>query len=86
MNTVQPSKNRVFEFAENHPHLLIAVIIILIILLVAMYFGSSKRIQSMIGRIRKKKTKEPFDTEEEMDRLIASIHSKQMKHSGPDTE
>lgn len=77
----ETKKNRVLEFAENHPYILLAVISVLVILIIIMFLNScGYNVPGMgEGKGKKKKKKEPLDDEEEMDELIASIHSKQRR-------
>lgn len=77
MNDTEPKKNRVLEFAENHPYILLAVIFVLIILIIVIYFINHRTESSQ--RRKSCKKKDPLDSEEEMDDLIESIHAKQRK-------
>lgn len=67
------NKNKVTEFAEGHPHVLLGAIGVLIIVILVMYLGS--RGYSITPRKKTKKTPETED--EEVDVLIESIHEKQ---------
>jgi hypothetical protein len=71
------SKNRVLEFAETHPHLLLAAVGVLCVLLLSMYLYNNGWFGSKQGF--KKKKNEPLDDDEEMDTLIDSIHTAQGK-------
>lgn len=74
-------KNKVFEFAENHPYILLAIISVLVIIVIVMYLNSrGYGIGGMQGF--KKKRKEPLNDEEEVDELIDSIHKKQRAKRG----
>ena len=67
------NKNKVVEFAESHPYVLLSAIGILIIIILVMYLkGRGYGVTSI------KKTKKTPETEdEEVDVLIESIHDKQ---------
>lgn len=73
-------KNKVFEFAESHPYILLAVISVLVIIIIVMYLSSrgyGMGLESLKGK--KSKRKEPLNDDEEVDDLIESIHKKQKK-------
>jgi len=63
-----PSKYKLLQLAEDHPHILLALVVILIAVIVIMYFSKT---------IVKKKRAMLADDDAEMDALIASINSKQ---------
>ncbi len=72
--------NRVLQFAENHPYILLAAVVILVILLIMTYLnGWGWTIRGVMKPCKKKKKNNVLDDEEEMDELIKSIHSKQKK-------
>lgn len=69
-------KNRVLEFAELHPHLLLAAIAVLVLIIVYM-FVSSLGWFSGTKKESMKKTKD--DDSDDFDELIQSINDKQEK-------
>jgi uncharacterized membrane protein len=68
-------KYKVFEFAENHPHMLLVAVFILTIIVLVMYFGD----KIWCSKLTKRKKKVPLDDDEEIDELIETIHLKQKK-------
>ena len=67
-------KRKIFAYIENHPYVLISVIAVLIIIIGVMYTTGFK-----LPTRSDKKKKEPLSSEDEIDELIESIHSKQRK-------
>lgn len=79
--------NKILEFAEGHPYVLLAVISVLIILVIIMFLGSCGYNIPMVGcKKGKKKKKEIIDDEDEIDELITSIHNKQKRKTRPQEE
>lgn len=74
------SKNKLLEFSEQHPYILLATICALIVLVIIMFCGShGLTISNLTKKIRKRKGVKGVGEEEELDELIESIHSKQKK-------
>lgn len=71
------AKIKIFEFAENHPNILLGVISMLVVIIVIMYLNSRGYGVGLGGVCAKKKKKESMNDEEEVDDLIESIHKKQ---------
>ncbi len=69
--------NRVLEFAEAHPYILLAAIVVLILVILIMMFGGSVPGISHIQA--RQRMKERLADESELDALIESIHNKQKK-------
>lgn len=74
MDKDEESKNKILEFAEQHPYVLIAVIAVLFIIILLMYFSPST-----LGMKEKLKKGPKNIDEDEMDELINRIHEKQKK-------
>jgi len=70
--TTGGDKNKVLEFAEGHPYVLLGAIGVLIIVIVVMFMGGRGY---GTGGVKKKKA--PENEDEEVDVLIESIHDKQ---------
>lgn len=68
------SKNKILEFAENHPYILLITVLILIILIVIMYLNSRGY---SFGGVGKKHKKKDISDDDEIDELIESINKKQ---------
>jgi cell division protein FtsL len=69
--------NRVFEFAENHPYILLGIILVLVIMVVYMYMQSRGYKVPGTGKAKSKKSSTPETEEDELDDLIEAIHDKQ---------
>lgn len=67
--------NKILEFAESHPYILLAIVILLIIAIIYMYINSRAKTEKATARRKKKK---PID-EDDLDELVDTIHDKQKR-------
>ncbi len=73
---LESGPNVVLKFAEGHPYVLLAAVIVLIIIVLIMLISptSMPKLPSLC-----KRKKPPLDSEDEVDKLIESIHNKQKR-------
>ncbi len=74
-DTTASKKYKVLEFAEAHPYVLLGTILMLIVIILIICFGN--RVPVLSGLCKRRK--ESLEDEDEMDKLIESIHNKQKK-------
>lgn len=70
-------KNKLLQFAEEHPYVLLASTSILIIVILIIFLYSNGFIMERMNHRKSKKTSNMLDDEVEMDDLIISIKNKQ---------
>lgn len=73
-------RNRIVEFAETHPQVLLAAVVVLVIMLIYFYMSSCGWDLKLAAGCKKKDKKKidlTVDEESELDELIAAVNAKQ---------